>query len=508
MDYPPNGIWPQIGPDIIYAGGDVLLEELYSVSLSEDGTRVLLGEGSVGTVSIFDYASNNDTWIDAGEFNVGERFGQSLAASSSGNSFVVGNTFFDEFKGMAKVFEFQSGIWSQKGADILGENVGDFLGFAVSMSGDGNRIAVGIPFYDAGMTADQFDKGIVQTFLWDSDSSSWEQFGGNIVGETQGDRSGYSLAMSDDGNSLAVAATFNDGEDADGNILRNSGQVRVYSCSVVLRWRQQGSDIDGLTEYSGNPLQVDISADGLKVLIGYPSANDERGNVVAYELIEEIPIVGSISQDTGLGIGTEWNRYGDVLFGESVGDMFGSSVSMSNDGTAIFIGAPGADGSNNVGVGYVYSYDQQNKTWEFATDDSSTEAFGTAMSSDGNTIATLSTSFAQVFRFQVDTESPSLSPTISKTPTIAPTVSSAPTTSSAPSSDPRKTLFELISDLVSLVPVITPPVSPPPIGAAAIILPLIPAVLSIFLVINAMIPGTYLNEWLLYIIDWVQWWWG
>jgi len=442
VDYIDGGLWPQIGGDIQHER-DVIIEELYSVALTEDGSKLFIGEGSEGKVSIYNYSDTNDTYSLSDEFNVGERFGQSLAVSGDGNIFIAGNYFNEAFTGMATVYELVSGTWNQKGTSIFGEVLGDFLGYSVSISGDGDRIAIGVPYFDPN---DEFDTGIVQTFEWDSETSDWAKFGGNIVGEAAGDRSGINIAMSKDGNSVAIAATFNDGE---GTNQRNTGQVRVYACSITLIWTQQGGDIDGLLEYSGNPLQVDISADGRAVVVGYPSADDDKGNVVAYELVqtgtildeinnnlgididfdflENFPILDPILADPGLVIVSEWSQYGDVLTGEASGDLFGSSVSMSDDSTAIFIGAPQVVNSTHAGVGLVFSYNEQSETWDFASSDSSTEAFNTAMSGDGHTIATLSTSFTQIFKFRFDSESPSLSPTTSRPPSLAPSISNAPT---------------------------------------------------------------------------------
>lgn len=507
VEYPPNGIWLPIGQDFIYDSGDATITELYNIALTEDGSRLFISDGTVGKVNVYDYAANNDTWIDAGNFFIGERFGKSIDISSDGNTFIVGNNFAFEFRGEAQVYEFGSGIWREKGAIISGNVEGDFLGYAVSMSGDGERIAIGIPFFD--VDDDDMDRGLVRTYLWTNDN--WEQFGDDIIGEAAGDRSGIAIAMSKDGNSLAVVATFNNGQDSAGNEIIGSGQVRVFACSIVLRWRQQGSDIDGLTEYSGNPIQVDISDNGERIVIGYPSADEDKGRVVAYELVGGDTLVGSISQDTGAGIVIDWDRYGQVLSGESEGDMFGSTVSMSGDGSAIFTGAPGAETSDKSGVGYVYTYNGLNATWMFATEDSSTEAFGTAMSGDGNTIATLTTSFAQVFKFQVDTDAPSLSPTISPAPTLAPTISSAPSISSLPTSDSRKTIFEIVADLVDTALDLIPPVIAPPVVPSTtlwIIFPLVSAVLSIFIIINVAVPGTFLHDWFWYCVEFIQWWWS
>ncbi len=51
---------------------------------------------------------------------------------------------------------------------------------------------------------------------------NWTQKGGDIDGEADGDYSGYSVSLSNDGNTVAIGAMAND-DNGDG-----SGHVRVY----------------------------------------------------------------------------------------------------------------------------------------------------------------------------------------------------------------------------------------------------------------------------------------
>ena len=53
----------------------------------------------------------------------------------------------------------------------------------------------------------------------------WRQMGLDIDGEAANDWSGYSVSLSADGTRVAIGATDNDGS---GNLLSNSGSVRVY----------------------------------------------------------------------------------------------------------------------------------------------------------------------------------------------------------------------------------------------------------------------------------------
>ena len=73
---------------------------------------------------------------------------------------------------------------------------------------------------------------------WDRTDSGWEQLGSDINGESAGDHSGSSVAVSADGQTVAIGARYNDGNGG------NSGHVRIYSWTGS-SWSKLGADIDG-----------------------------------------------------------------------------------------------------------------------------------------------------------------------------------------------------------------------------------------------------------------------
>ena len=75
-------------------------------------------------------------------------------------------------------------------------------------------------------------------------ASSWTQAGADIDGESAGDDSGNSVALSSDGNRVAIGAEYNDGSGS------NAGHVRVFDWNGTA-WTQVGVDLDG--EGAGEP---------------------------------------------------------------------------------------------------------------------------------------------------------------------------------------------------------------------------------------------------------------
>ena len=160
-------------------------------------------------------------------------------------------------------FISQIGSVSQIGSDIDGEAAGDYSGSSVALSADGSVVAIGAPYNDGNGDISG------QVRLYRNVGGSWSQIGSDIDGEAEYDWSGTSVALSADGSVVAIGAPKNDGN---GDI---SGQVRLYR-NVGGSWSQIGSDIDGESLGDSSGSSVALSADGSVVAIGAPK-NDGNG---------------------------------------------------------------------------------------------------------------------------------------------------------------------------------------------------------------------------------------
>ena len=135
--------------------------------------------------------------------------------------------------GHVRIYNFNGSSWIQLGNDIDGEAADDRSGYSVSLSSDGNTVAIGAYCNDGNGS----DAGHVR--IYNFNGSSWIQLGNDIDGEAAGDdRSGYSVSLSSDGNTVAIGAYRNDGNGSD------AGHVRIYNFNGS-SWIQLGNDIDG-----------------------------------------------------------------------------------------------------------------------------------------------------------------------------------------------------------------------------------------------------------------------
>eukprot|EP00979_Chaetoceros_neogracilis_P017748 scaffold10270_cov417-Chaetoceros_neogracile.AAC.2 len=238
-----------------------------------------------------------------------DQSGQSVSLSNDGNVVAIGAEGNDvngtEDAGHVRVYAWNSSSWIQRGADIDGEAAGDYSGQSVSLSSDGNVVAIGAIENDGNGT----ESGHVRVYAWNS--SSWIQRGADIDGEAAGDRSGKSVRLSSDGNVVAISASENDGNGTE------SGHVRVYAWNSP-SWIQRGADIDGEAagDYSG--WSVSLSNDGNVVAIGAP-LNDGNGTASGH--------VRVYAWDS-----PSWVQRGADIDSEAVGDVSGWSVSLSSDG--------------------------------------------------------------------------------------------------------------------------------------------------------------------------------
>jgi len=119
-----------------------------------------------------------------------DRSGYSVSISSDGNRVAIGAIGNDGNAGHVRIYEWSGSSWTQLGVDIDGEAAGDQSGYSVSISSDGNRVAIGAYYNDGNGAA----AGHVRIYEWTG--SSWTQLVADIDGEAAGDQSGYSVSIS------------------------------------------------------------------------------------------------------------------------------------------------------------------------------------------------------------------------------------------------------------------------------------------------------------------------
>src|SRR6056300_510457 len=221
-----NGSW-DTGTKILEPGAEPHAQFGFSVSISSDGNTAIVGallENGSPSAPVTDsgaayiFTRTNGSWdtgttIRAPDPGQDDRFGQSVALSSDGNTAIVG-AFYDDGPpsepvsqtGAAYIFTRSSGSWDT-GTKITapGGATQDAFGIGVALSSDGNTAIVGAYLEDGTSPDVNFNSGAV--YIFTRTSGSWDT-GTKIVTSDPGPTSGFgiSVSLSDDGNTFIAGA--------------------------------------------------------------------------------------------------------------------------------------------------------------------------------------------------------------------------------------------------------------------------------------------------------------
>ncbi len=274
----------------------------------------------------------------------GDQMGSALDINGDGSIFVSsspnhdGPFLADDGKGQVRVFAFDGIHWNQLGGSIYGSSNQDHLGTSVSISENGNFMAIGSAYVD-GASGTTTDAGQVRFFQ--RIAGFWAPLA-TLNGTAAGDRFGQSVSLSADGLSLAVGA---DGHDAGG---ADAGQTTIYTL-IGTNLIQQGNAINGTAAGDLSGSAVSLSENGMVVAIGsYAAENssfDEVGHVRVFAWN-----------------GSSWVQRGNALEGDDVNDNFGVSVSLNADGSTLAAGSS-THGNGSTDYGLVRTYLWSGSAW-------------------------------------------------------------------------------------------------------------------------------------------------
>jgi hypothetical protein len=156
------------------------------------------------------YEFDGSTWTQIGQDMDGsgayDNAGRYVSLSSDGSRVAVGaydHGGFNEEDGHVRVYEYDGSSWVLMGSGIDGVKAGDYS-CVVSLSSDGSRVAIGALYRDTRPEV----PGPVRVFEYDG--SDWVQLGFGLYGDANDIEAYDSLAvsLSGDGSRLAVGASY------------------------------------------------------------------------------------------------------------------------------------------------------------------------------------------------------------------------------------------------------------------------------------------------------------
>ena len=271
-------------------------------------------------------------WTQMGEAIYGEindGLGASVATSFDGSVIAIGaieneGVNSQSAKGYVQVFKWSNNSWIQVGKNIEGKVGGEQSGFQVSLSEDGNILAISAPYYSS---EKKKNTGQLRIYKWNG--RKWKQMGNSISGNRGGDWFGHSMSLSANGKCVIVGSP-------------PIHQVEIFSWDGK-NWKQLGQTLKGESEKSAFGTAVAISKNGSRIAIGIPSSRFDGfkvGKVCTYDLDGDV-----------------WRKLGDENFHTSENSFFGGSISLSHSGEYLAVGAKYAsDIDKKRGQTRVYKY--------------------------------------------------------------------------------------------------------------------------------------------------------
>ncbi len=326
-----------------------------ALSLSADGLVLAVGApysngGGVGqdsgSVQIYDYADGN-TYIPRGPaingIALGDTFGWAVSLSNDGEILAVGAPASNGF-GYVKIYKYDGEKYDE--VIHISESimyVGELFGFSVSLTGDGKSLAVGMPLAGFG--------GSVTVYSIDVEagtSTVTESFRGDSVFNSE---LGYSVSLSDDGNVLAAVDGY-------------FSQVQV---NQVSQYQQVCTMIGEIVAVSGDSTRVAVRNQTSEIVSVFhiDAAREECLQIgqaipvssfspISSDTYASAEILLSLSRDGHvLAVANPLNMTGVQVYkeiynttrqleyvprGDAIAIMNLSAVSLSDDGSVLAIG--------------------------------------------------------------------------------------------------------------------------------------------------------------------------
>jgi len=413
---------PQVGAHF-GCGGALDGHAGIGVAISEDGNTIAVGAphensnakgigGNQNDSSLYDsgavyvFVRTGNSWeqqayVKASNPDTGAEFGHVVALSADGNTLAVAAVWESSSAkgvngnqndrsvpqaGAVYVFTRQNDRWTQQAyikASNTGEGPapgedygdGDQFGFAMSLSKDGNTLAVGAVSEDSsarGISGSQNDNSMMSAgavYVFARTGTAWSQQA-YVKASNPGAafQFGYSVSLNADGNVMAIGAYDENGgssqvdgpqeptrtpnPNARGGFAGSNGRGAVYIFArAASQWRQtnylKASNIENGDSFGVSNM---LSDDGNTILVG---SLDE--DCLCTGIIHGLTDAGGNDQpsDTSTGAAYVFVRSGGTWTQQAYikpstmhrGDWFGNRLTLSGDGNVALIGAPLEDSS-------------------------------------------------------------------------------------------------------------------------------------------------------------------
>jgi hypothetical protein len=329
------------------------------VALSADGSTLAAGApyyNHIGTVEI--YVRSESSWTHQAYLPASEQnLGAAVALSADGNTLAWGTPGYANGYGQTIILGRSSGTWSVLwGATQFVANSNE--GWAVALSSDGTTLAAGAYIYG--------NTGATQVYVQDGYQLNHQA---TLSQKYPNSFEGISVSLSADGNTLAAGAYGTN---------NNTGATQIYFRTGT-SWTYQATlsqNISGSMEGSS----VALSADGNTLAVGAPAYDNNTGTVHVYTRTgtawslqaslsnsssgsyegdsvslsadgNTLAVTATSSTQIYFRSGSQWSHQQALYLSAA-----GASVALSADNSTLAVGAP--EYQLLPGETFIYSNDQ------------------------------------------------------------------------------------------------------------------------------------------------------
>ena len=371
-----------------------------NLSLSADGNTLAVGVPSESSASqgingnqadnsgyksgaVYIFVRSDGEWrqqsyLKSSNSDAEDQFGYKIGISGDGNTLVVGARYEDGTgrsvnsvqnnegvgNGAAYVFTRSGETWREQ-AYLKSSNSDEYdnFGTSVSISADGNTIAIGA--YGEGSIAtgingnqdDNSEHTVGAVYVFVRRGETWQQEA-YVKGSAYRDGYGFgqhALSLSGDGNTLAVGLWVDSNLTSGLDSAQLSGRVG-YSGSVYVftrnsgNWRQQAFLKASNNRYNGLfGSSVSLSTDGKTLAVG---SIGESGASIGINGDENDTLVFYVGAAYVFErIGEDWQQRAYIKASNTEAyDNYAGSISLSGDGNTLAVAAS-SEGSDSTGIG-------------------------------------------------------------------------------------------------------------------------------------------------------------
>jgi hypothetical protein len=377
--------------------------------------------------------SAQHAYLKASNTELQDGFGAGIALSADGTTLAVGAVAEDSIAtgiggdqknnsapaaGAVYVFVATGTTWIQQAyVKASNTNTLDSFGYRVALSSDGNTLAVSAIIESStatGINGDQENNAAPYSgavYVFSRSNTTWTQQAYIKASNTgSNDSFGSQIALSGDGNTLAVSAPFEDsattdigGNQAD-NSATDSGAVYVFTRSGTTWAPQAYVKASNTSAQDAFGTAIALSADGGTLAVGARGESSAAMGIGGDQDDNSAPSAGAAY--VFIRTGTMWSQQAYIKASNTdAGDIFGGSIALSSTGDTLAVAAL-AEGSRARGVngdeldnsgsesGAVYVFVRAGTSWSQeafvkASNSDVGQLFGgsIALSGDSNTLA-------------------------------------------------------------------------------------------------------------------------